>query len=62
MKNRTLRRVLSYSSGASCGVLPRLFALRAATQKAALEGDQIAEKSIVERFFALARTHFSTKS
>jgi len=34
-------------------------ALRAATEKAAREGDSVAEKSNLERFFAFARTHFS---
>ena len=37
-------------------------ALRAATEKAAREGDSVAEKSILERFFGFARTHFSTKA
>jgi hypothetical protein len=37
-------------------------ALRAATEKAAREGDQIAEKSILERFYALARIHFGAKA
>jgi hypothetical protein len=37
-------------------------ALRAATEKAAREGDPVAEKSILERFFEFARTHFSTKA
>ena len=36
-------------------------ALRAATQKAAPRGDQIAVLSEMERFFEFARTHFSTK-
>ena len=36
-------------------------ALRAAAQKAAREGDRIAEKSILERFYALARTYFEEK-
>jgi len=34
-------------------------ALRAATQKAAREGDQIAISSELEGFFEFARTHFS---
>jgi hypothetical protein len=37
------------------------FALRVATQKAARAGDRIAEKSILERFYALARTCFEEK-
>jgi hypothetical protein len=36
-------------------------ALRAATQKAARMGDQIAVLSEMERFFEFARTYFSTK-
>ena len=37
-------------------------ALRAATEKAAREGDLSVKNPNLERFFALARTHFSTKS
>jgi len=46
----------------NCGANAPFFlwlALRAATEKAAREGDQIAEKSILERIFISARTYFT---
>ena len=46
-----------FSGGASAGLPAQ--ALRAATEKAAREGDSVVEKSNLERVFTFARTYFT---